>query len=95
MKLLDAWKKESGVQELTPESLRALIIEVNSDPLAGLGSLSKMDILVDRIMAQWRICSAQIRGIPVKDARPLIVGKVETTGPIAEKAAAATKAAGG
>ena len=95
MKLLDAFKKETGIQELTPDSLKAIIDEVNNDPLAGLGSLSKKDILVDRLMAQWRICAAQIRGIPVKDARPLVLDKpVVVTSQTAEKAAAATKAAG-
>ena len=94
MKLLEAFRKETGVQELTPDSIRALIIEVNNDPLAGLGSLSKMDILVDRIMAQWRICAAQIKGIPLKDVRPLVLDKPVSTGPIAEKAASVAKAAG-
>ena len=102
MKLLDAWKKESGVQEMTPEIIRALILEVNNDPLAGLGSLSKLDIIVDKLMAQWRICSAQIKGIPVRDAKPFVLteqarksaegqANAMTT---AEKAAAASKAAG-
>ena len=95
MKLLDAWKKESGVQEMTPDILRALILEVNNDPLAGLGSLSKLDIVVDRIMAQWRICAAQIKGVPIRDAKPLVLNTVApTTSATAEKAAAATKAAG-
>ena len=95
MKLLDAWKKESGVQEMTPDILRALILEVNNDPLAGLGSLSKLDIVVDRIMAQWRICAAQIKGVPIRDAKPLVLNTVApTTSATAEKAAAASKAAG-
>ena len=96
MKLLEAFKKETGIQEMTPEVLRSIIDEVNNDPLAGLGSLSKKDILVDKLMAQWRICAAQIRGIPVKDARPLVLDKpVTAPTPIGEKAAAAAKAAGG
>jgi len=93
MKLLEAFKKETGIQEMTPEVLRSIIDEVNNDPLAGLGSLSKKDILVDKLMAQWRICAAQIRGIPVKDARPLVLDKpVVAPTPIGEKAAAAAKA---
>ena len=102
MKILDAFKKETGIQEMTPEIIRSLILEVNNDPLAGLGSLSKLDIIVDKLMAQWRICSAQIRGIPVRDAKPLILSeqaRKAAEGQInaistAEKAAAATKAAG-
>ena len=96
MKILDAFKKESGIQEMTPDIIRALILEVNNDPLAGLGSLSKLDIIVDKLMAQWRICAAQIRGIPVRDAKPLVLTSVAPAAtPIGEKAAAATKAAGG
>lgn len=95
MKLLDAFKKETGIQELTPEALRAIIDEVNSDPLAGLGSLSKKDILVDRLMAQWRICVAQLRGIPIREAKPLVLDKVAPQStPIGEKAAAVAKSAG-
>lgn len=96
MKILDAFKKETGIQEMTPDIIRALILEVNNDPLAGLGSLSKLDIIVDKLMAQWRICAAQIRGIPVRDAKPLVLTSVAPAAtPIGEKAAAATKAAGG
>ena len=97
MKILDAFKKETGIQEMTPDIIRALILEVNNDPLAGLGSLSKLDIIVDKLMAQWRICAAQIRGIPVRDAKPLVLTSVApaaTAAPSAEKAAAAAKAAG-
>ena len=96
MKLLDAFKKETGIQEMSPEIIRALILEVNQDPLAGLGSLSKLDIIVDKLMAQWRICSAQIKGIPVREARPLVLNNPvqNTTSETASKAAAAAKAAG-
>lgn len=93
MKILDAFKKETGIQEMTPDIIRALILEVNNDPLAGLGSLSKLDIVVDKLMAQWRICAAQIKGIPVRDAKPLVLTSVAPSS-TAEKAAAASKAAG-
>lgn len=96
MKLFDTFKKETGIQEMSPEIIRALILEVNQDPLAGLGSLSKLDIIVDKLMAQWRICSAQLKGIPVREARPLVLNNSAppTTSGTAEKAASAAKAAG-
>ena len=95
MKLLEAFKRESGVQEMTPDVIRKIIDEVNSDPLIGLGTLSKKEHLVDRLMAQWRICSAQAKGIPVKEARPLVLDKqAPPVSATAEKAAAVSKAAG-
>ncbi len=40
---------------MTKESVRALIDGVENDPLAGLGCLSKKDLLIDRILAHSRV----------------------------------------
>lgn len=63
---LSGFDKGAVTQELTAATLLKIIDEVNNDPLAGMGSLSKKEILVDRIMAQWRICAAKMRGVPAR-----------------------------
>lgn len=73
MKLLEAIKRETGMSELTPESIAALIDQINADPLAGMGKFSKKELLADRIAAHWRICSAQAKGIPAREIKPILV----------------------
>lgn len=40
---------------ITKETLLEIIKNVENDPLAGLGSLSKRDILIDRLLAHIRV----------------------------------------
>jgi hypothetical protein len=93
MRLLEAIKRESGIQEMTADSIAKIIDEVNRDPLIGLGTMSKKQHLVDRLLAHWRICSAQIKGTPVRDPAALVLDKPVPSA-TAEKAAQLTKAAG-
>jgi hypothetical protein len=55
---------------LTRETLTQMFIQVDSDPLAGKGCLSKRDILIDRIIAHCRV--AVIQPAPV-EAAPLLL----------------------
>jgi hypothetical protein len=75
MKLLEAIKRETGVMDMTPETVIALIDAVDRDPLAGQGKYSKKELLADRIAAQWKICAAQMKGLPTRDAKPVVVDK--------------------
>ena len=75
MKLLQTISREIGQQEMTPETVIALIDAVDRDPLAGQGKSSKKELLADRIAAQWKICAAQMKGLPTRDAKPVVVDK--------------------
>jgi len=75
MKLLQTISREMGQQEMTCETVIALIDAVDRDPLAGQGKYSKKEILADRIAAQWKICAGQMRGLPVREAKPVILDK--------------------
>ena len=55
---------------LTRQTLEQMFIQVDSDPLAGKGCLSKRDILIDRIIAHCRV--AVIQPAPV-DPAPLLL----------------------
>ena len=92
MKLLEAIKRETGVMDMTPETVIALIDAVDRDPLAGQGRYTKKEILADRIAAQWKICAAQMRGLPARDAKAVITDRPAPSA-TAEKAAQLTKAA--
>jgi hypothetical protein len=72
MKLLQAIKSEMGLQEMSADVVITLIDSVERDPLAGLGKYTKKELLADRIAAQWKVCSAQAKGIPQREARPVI-----------------------
>jgi len=41
------------MSRMTRETLKQIINSVNMDPLAGMGSFSKEDILIDRLLAHW------------------------------------------
>lgn len=60
---------ESGI---TPELIKQIIEEVENDPYAGLGAISKKAILVDKLYAAWTMHSCLIRKVPVKQSRPIV-----------------------
>lgn len=41
------------MNRMNKETLNQIIQAVENDPLAGMGSLSKRDILIDRLLAHW------------------------------------------
>ena len=50
-------RKEKDVNtQLTKATLEQIFIQVDADPLAGRGHLSKREILIDRILAHVRSC---------------------------------------
>ena len=66
-------EKEQPEMALTPtltkQTLEQIIVHVDNDPLAGRGSLTKRDILVDRILAHVNSCV--INSTPVQP-RPIL-----------------------
>lgn len=55
---------------MTKESLLQIIIQVDADPLAGMGSISKRDLLVDRLLAHFN--TVEPRQTMTTIARPII-----------------------
>lgn len=50
-------RKEKDVNtQLTKATLEQIFIQVDADPLAGRGHLSKREILIDRVLAHVRSC---------------------------------------
>lgn len=72
MELLQAVSRKLVISDMTPEAVISIIESVDRDPLAGLGKYSKREILADRIAAQWKICAAQLKGIPARDPKAVI-----------------------
>lgn len=46
-------------QTLTKKTLEDIFIQVDADPLAGRGHLSKRELLIDRILAHARACAIE------------------------------------
>jgi hypothetical protein len=67
--LLQQEKKSFAI---TPELIRSIIDEIEADPYAGLGAISKKAMLVDRLCALFRMHDCLARGIPVTQARPIL-----------------------
>jgi len=57
---------------ITPELIRSIIDEIEADPYAGLGAISKKAMLVDRLCALFRMHDCLARGVPVTQARPIL-----------------------
>ena len=97
--LKDTWDSLFGTkaeaQDFTSTTLNSFFDEVEQDPRAGLGNLSKRSILIDKIISQHRIVTAQYRQITPKKPAPAVVGEpVELSTPIQIASAAAAKKAG-
>jgi hypothetical protein len=97
--LKEHWDRLFGpnaeAQDFTSTTLNAFFDEVEQDPRAGLGNLSKRSILIDKIISQHRIVTAQYRQITPKKPAPAVVGEpIELGTPIQIAAAQAAKKAG-
>ena len=100
--LKEHWDRLFGpaaeAQDFTSTTLNALFDEVEQDPRAGLGNLSKRAILIDKIISQHRIVVAQYRQITPKKPAPAVPGDagrdIELGTPIQLAAAQAAKKAG-
>ena len=99
MSIKDTWEGLFGTkaeaQDFTSTTLNSLFDEVEQDPRAGLGNLSKRQILIDKIISQHRIVTAQYRQITPKKPASAVVGEpMELASPIQLAAAQAAKKAG-
>lgn len=52
-------QKKMITQTLTKSTLEQIFIQVDADPLAGRGHLTKREILIDRILAHVRACAVE------------------------------------
>ena len=55
---------------MTKESLLQIIAQIESDPLAGCGTLTKRDLLVDRLLAHWNTVEGRMAA--PTPARPIL-----------------------
>jgi hypothetical protein len=63
---------------LTKTSLEQIFIQVDADPLAGRGHLTKREILIDRILAHVRACVVEA---PPARVRPILDTEPEQAAP--------------
>lgn len=66
------FQQEKKPFAITPELIRSIIDEIEADPYAGLGAISKKAMLVDRLCAVFRVHDCLARGVPVTQARPIL-----------------------
>jgi len=68
--------EKTKMAALTKTSLEQMIIQIEADPLAGKGHLSKREILIDRILAHVQTCAVT----PKATAAPVLTEQ----GPVIE-----------
>lgn len=98
----DTWESLFGTkaeaQDFTSTTLNAIFDEVEQDPRAGLGNLTKRQHVIDKIISQHRIVTAQYKGITPKRPAAAMPGEpaamIELGTPIQIAAAQAAKKAG-
>ena len=71
------WSSMSSQQKnledgITPALIKSIIEEVENDPYAGLGALSRKAMLIDKLYAAWRMHSCMARGVPLSSPRAII-----------------------
>lgn len=95
MEWADLFGSKAVTQEFSEKTISAFFDEIDQDPLAGLGTLSKRQKLIDRIVAQHKIVLAQHRSIaPRQPASVLNERPVEVPTPLDLRAASLAKKAG-
>lgn len=95
MKWSDLFGSSAVSQDFTEVTLNGFFDEVEQDPRAGLGNLTKRALLIDKIMSQHRIVVAQMRGItPQKPPAALSDRPLEVQAPLDLKAASIAKRGG-
>lgn len=65
------------MNRMTKETLNQIIQNVENDPLAGMGSMSKRDLLIDRLLAHWNTVEARPVEQPIAP-KPLITEPPKT-----------------
>lgn len=75
-------KGAPNMTRMTRESLKQIIEQVEADPLAGMGSLSKKELLIDRLLAHWNTVEARPAEQPTapkqlitEPAKPLVLDR--------------------
>lgn len=71
-------QKKMITQTLTKSTLEQIFIQVDADPLAGRGHLTKRELLIDRILAHVRACAvekAPVTPRPILDSEPATAGE--------------------
>lgn len=66
------------MSRMTRETLKQIINSVNMDPLAGMGSFSKEDILIDRLLAHWNTVESRPVDQPTTP-KPIVTEPLKTT----------------
>ena len=61
-------KEKQVAQSLTKTTLEQMFVQVDNDPLAGRGHLTKRELLIDRIIAHVSTTQA----LPAQPPRPII-----------------------
>lgn len=95
MKWAELFGSNAVTQDFSEKTISAFFDEIDQDPLAGLGTLSKRQKLIDRIVAQHKIVLAQYRSIAPRQPAPIMNDRpTEVPVPLDLKAASLAKKAG-
>lgn len=94
MSLLDAFKKKITDADFSKEVIEAFFAEEENDPLSGLGSLTKRDKVIDKIIAHHNLVVAKYRNVMPKMPAPLLKETTAPEAPLDLKAAQLAKKAG-
>lgn len=95
MKWSELFGSEAVTQDFSEKTISAFFDEIEQDPLAGLGTLTKRQKLIDRIVAQHKIVVGQMRGIaPQKPAAVMNETPALVASPVQLASAKVAKQAG-
>lgn len=52
-------------QPMTKAALNGIFDEVDNDPLAGMGELTKRDLVIDKLLAHWNVMAGRAAPAPI------------------------------
>lgn len=94
MKWSEIFRKRAETAEFSKSTIEAIFQFHETNPLAGLGSLSVRDRVIDDLMAQHTLCVAKLKNVMPRQPAPALKEPLGTEPPLELKAAELAKKAG-
>lgn len=94
MRWLDIFRKRAENADFSKQTIEAIFEFHETNPLAGLGSLSVRDRVIDDLIAQHTLVAAKIKNVVPRQPAPALKEPLPTEPPLDLKAAQLAKKAG-
>lgn len=94
LKWIDIFRKRAENADFSKQTIEAIFEFHETNPLAGLGSLSVRDRVIDDLIAQHTLVASKIKNVIPRAPAPVLKEALQPDAPLDLKAAQIAKKAG-